>query len=158
MDNRPNWHQYFIEMAFLASQRSTCIRRKVGAVIVVDNQIVATGYNGAPKHVRHCYETGCLRQQLNVPSGEKHELCRGVHAEQNAIVQSAINGSSIKNGILYCTNHPCVICAKMIINSEIKTIYIADDYMDPLSKEMLAEAGVELIMIDRETNQLIRLI
>lgn len=147
-----------MEMAFLVSQRSTCLRRKVGAVIVMENQIVATGYNGAPKHVRHCSETGCLRQQLNVPSGEKHELCRGVHAEQNAIVQSAINGSSIKNGILYCTNHPCVICAKMIINSEIKTIYIADDYSDPLAKEMLSEAGVELIMLDRETHQLKRLI
>lgn len=158
MDNRPSWHQYFMEMAFLASERSTCIRRKVGAVIVNDNQILATGYNGAPKHVRHCSETGCMRQQLNVPSGTMHELCRGVHAEQNAIVQSAINGTSIRNATLYCTNHPCSICAKMIINSEIRNVFIADDYPDPLAKEMFSEAGVELILVDRETGKLNKLL
>lgn len=158
MDNRPSWHQYFMEMAFLASERSTCIRRKVGAVIVNDNQILATGYNGAPKHVRHCSETGCMRQQLNVPSGTMHELCRGVHAEQNAIVQSAINGTSIRNATLYCTNHPCSICAKMIINAEIRNVFIADDYPDPLAKEMFSEAGVELILVDRETGKLNKLL
>lgn len=147
-----------MEMAFLASERSTCIRRKVGAVIVNDNQILATGYNGAPKHVRHCSETGCMRQQLNVPSGTMHELCRGVHAEQNAIVQSAINGTSIRNATLYCTNHPCSICAKMIINSEIRNVFIADDYPDPLAKEMFSEAGVELILVDRETGKLNKLL
>ncbi|HOD54821.1 MAG TPA: cytidine/deoxycytidylate deaminase family protein [Candidatus Cloacimonadota bacterium] len=158
MENRPTWHQYFMEMAYLASQRSTCIRRKVGAVIVGDNQILATGYNGAPKHVRHCAETGCMRQQMNVPSGTMHELCRGVHAEQNAIVQSAINGTSIRNATLYCTNHPCSICAKMIINAEIRNVYIADDYPDPLAKEMFAEAGVELVLVDRENGKLKKLI
>ncbi len=158
MENRPSWHQYFMEMAFLASQRSTCIRRKVGAVVVLENQILATGYNGAPKHVSHCGETGCLRQKMNVPSGTMHELCRGVHAEQNAIVQAAINGTSIRNATLYCTNHPCSICAKMIINSEIRNVYIADDYPDPLAKEMFAEAGVELILVDRENNKLTRLL
>jgi dCMP deaminase len=147
-----------MEMAFLASQRSTCIRRKVGAVVVLENQILATGYNGAPKHVSHCGETGCLRQKMNVPSGTMHELCRGVHAEQNAIVQAAINGTSIRNATLYCTNHPCSICAKMIINSEIRNVYIADDYPDPLAKEMFAEAGVELILVDRENNKLTRLL
>ncbi len=147
-----------MEMAFLASERSTCIRRKVGAVIVNDNQILATGYNGAPKHVRHCSETGCMRQQLNVPSGTMHELCRGVHAEQNAIVQSAINGTSIRNATLYCTNHPCSICAKMIINAEIRNVFIADDYPDPLAKEMFSEAGVELILVDRETGKLNKLL
>ena len=158
MENRPSWHQYFMEMAFLASQRSTCIRRKVGAVVVLENQILATGYNGAPKHVSPCGETGCLRHKMNVPSGTMHELCRGVHAEQNAIVQAAINGTSIRNATLYCTNHPCSICAKMIINSEIRNVYIADDYPDPLAKEMFAEAGVELILVDRENNKLTRLL
>lgn len=158
MENRPSWHQYFMEMAFLASQRSTCLRRKVGAVVVSENQILATGYNGAPKHVQHCGETGCIRQKLNTPSGTMHELCRGVHAEQNAIVQAAINGTSIRNSTLYCTNHPCSICAKMIINAEIKNVYIADDYPDPLAKDMFAEAGVELILVDRESNKLTKLI
>ena len=124
MNNRPSWHQYFMEMAFLAATRSTCLRRQVGAIVVLDYQIISTGFNGAPKHVRHCSETGCLRAKLNVPSGERHELCRGVHAEQNAVIQAAVNGASIKNAELYCTNQPCVICSKILINAEIKIIYI----------------------------------
>lgn len=155
---RPNWQQYFLEMAFLAGERSTCLRRKVGAVLVRNNQILSTGYNGAPKNIEHCNITGCLREQLNVPSGERHELCRGTHAEQNAIIQAAVNGTPIKDAVLYCTNHPCVICSKMIINSEIKTIYIANDYPDKLAKQMLAEASVELILIDRATCELKRLL
>lgn len=155
---RPNWHQYFMEMSFLAGSRSTCLRRKVGAIIVKDNQIIATGYNGSPKHVPHCAETGCLREQLNVPSGQRHELCRGVHAEQNAIIQAAINGSSLRGATLYCTNQPCVICSKMLINSEIKIIYIAEPYEDELAQSMLREAGVEMNLVDRETGALKRLI
>ncbi|HPR17432.1 MAG TPA: cytidine/deoxycytidylate deaminase family protein [Candidatus Cloacimonadota bacterium] len=158
MNNRPSWHQYFMEMAYLAGTRSTCLRRKVGAIIVVENQIVATGYNGSPKHVRHCGETGCLRQKLNVPSGERHELCRGVHAEQNAVIQAAINGSSIKGGALYCTNQPCVICSKILINAEINTIYIAEPYEDDLAQEMLREAGISMNLVDRKTGVLTKLI
>lgn len=154
---RPSWQQYFIEMAYLVSERSTCLRRKVGAVITRNNQVIATGYNGAPKNVPHCEDTGCLRQKLNVPSGTKHELCRGVHAEQNAIVQAAVNGSSIKNAELYCTTQPCIICAKMIINSEISRIYISEPYNDEMSIEMLSQANVELIHVNRETGQLKKL-
>jgi len=150
MKNRPNWHQNFMKMAFLIAERSTCMRRQVGAIIVRDNQIISSGYNGAPKHIRHCSITGCLRQKMNVPSAEKHELCRGVHAEQNAIIQAAINGSSIKNGSLYCTNQPCSICAKMLINSEINTIYIANTYKDDLAMEMLEEADVALNFVNVE--------
>jgi len=158
MNDRPHWHQYFMEMALLASKRSTCLRRKVGAIIVKDNQIISTGYNGAPKHVRHCSETGCLRKQMKVPSGEKHELCRGVHAEQNAIIQAAINGSSVKDGILYCTNQPCSICSKILINAEINTIYIAEKYEDKLAQNLLEEASVNMYLVDVENGNLERII
>jgi len=149
--NRPSWHTYFMEMAKLASTRSTCLRRKVGAVIVKNNQIVATGYNGTPKRITHCSDTGCLREKLNVPSGERHELCRGVHAEQNAIVQAAIYGVSLRGASIYCTNQPCVICSKMLINAEISNIYIQEAYPDELAQEMLLEAGIEMFLLDKKT-------
>jgi len=154
---RPSWQKYFMDMAFLVARRSTCLRRQVGAVIVRNNQIVSTGYNGAPKLVSHCGLTGCLRQRLDVPSGERHELCRGVHAEQNAIIQAAVNGTSLAGSVLYCTNQPCVICSKMIINAEIREVYIAEAYDDALAKEMLMEAGVALILVHRESGELTRL-
>jgi len=141
---RPSWDEYFMEIAHLVKGRSTCLRRKVGAVLVKDKNILATGYNGAPSGVRHCHETGCLRDQLGIPSGEKHELCRGIHAEQNAIIQAAKLGVTIKGATLYCTILPCFICAKMIINSGIKKIIIEGDYSDKFSKDMLEEAGIEL--------------
>ena len=142
MSNRPTWDEYFMEMAELARQRSTCLRRGVGAVIVKDNRVIATGYNGVPKGIRHCEETGCLRQQMNVPSGKMHELCRGLHAEQNAIIQAACMGSSIEGGTLYCTTQPCVICTKMIINAGIKRVVIKESYPDELAQEMAKEAGL----------------
>lgn len=157
MNNRPSWHKYFMEMAMLSSHRSTCLRRHVGAIIVKNNQILSSGYNGAPKRVRHCSETGCLRERLNVPSGERHELCRGVHAEQNAIIQAAINGTSIHGGSLYCTHQPCVICSKMLINAEIETIYIAEGYPDDLARELLDEAGVELYQVDIEKDRVFKI-
>ncbi len=158
MNNRPSWHQYFLEMAFLASKRSTCLRRKVGALIVKEYQVVSTGYNGAPKHIPHCSETGCLRQKLKIPTGERHELCRGIHAEQNAIIQAAINGSVIKGSDLYCTNQPCVICTKMLINAEINSIYIAEVYDDKLAQEMLIDAGVNMYKVDIETGDVKRIL
>jgi dCMP deaminase len=151
MIERPSWQEYFMQMAFLASKRSTCLRRAVGAALVRDNQVISTGYNGSPKLSPHCSETGCLREQLNVPSGEKHELCRGVHAEQNAIIQAAINGSSTRGTTLYCTHQPCSICARMIINAEIRTIYIAHTYPDQLGEQLLKEAGIAMILFDSET-------
>jgi dCMP deaminase len=157
MNERPTWQKYFMDMAFLASQRSTCLRRHVGAVLVRDNQILSTGYNGSPKNISHCSVAGCLREKLNVPPGEKHELCRGVHAEQNAIIQCAINGTSTRNGVLYCTNQPCSICAKLIINAEIRQVYIADTYPDKLAEDMFREAGIEMIRFDRETFNMTRL-
>jgi dCMP deaminase len=147
LDERPPWEKYFMDIAFLVAKRSTCLRRSVGAVLVKDKRLLATGYNGAPSEVRHCVETGCLRKKLNVPSGEKHELCRGIHAEQNAIIQAALHGVSIKGAALFCTNLPCSICAKMIINAGIIKIYFHDGYADGMSEDMLQEAGIEVIQI-----------
>ncbi len=146
--DRPSWHEYFMGICDLVSSRSTCLRRKVGAVLVKEKQILCSGYNGAPSKVPHCRETGCLREQLNVPSGEKHELCRGVHAEQNAIVQAAFHGIRVDGASLYCTNQPCSICAKMIINAGIRTVYYKDGYDDALTLDMFDKAGVELIQLE----------
>ena len=118
VDDRPSWDEYFMQMAQLTAQRSTCLRRKVGAVIVKDKHIIATGYNGAPRGLKHCVELGgCLREKLKIPSGQRHELCRALHAEQNAIIQAATLGQSIEDGTIYITHQPCAICAKMIINA-----------------------------------------
>ncbi len=144
-NTRPNWDEYFIEITKVISRRSTCLRRKVGAIIVKDKRILASGYNGAPSGLKHCSEMGgCLREQMHVPSGERHELCRGLHAEQNAIIQAAVHGVSIKDSVLYCTTHPCIICAKMIINSGIKEIIISAAYPDKESKKLLKESGVKV--------------
>jgi len=141
---RPGWDEYFLEIADLVSRRSTCLRRRVGAVLVKDKRILATGYNGAPSRIRHCAETGCLREKLKIPSGERHELCRGLHAEQNAFLQAALHGTSVKDASLYSTTQPCVICAKMVINAGIKEIVICGDYPDEMSKALLREAGVKV--------------
>lgn len=142
---RPSWDEYFMQIAHLVKTRSTCLRRQVGAVIVKDKNILATGYNGAPSKIAHCIDIGCLREKLGIPSGERHEICRGLHAEQNAIIQAALHGTSIKGSTLYCTNLPCIICTKMIINAGIERIIYEDGYPDPLSEEMLADSKVEVI-------------
>ena len=144
---RPSWDEYFMDIVRLVSRRSTCLRRSVGAVLVKDKRILATGYNGAPSGLRHCVEVGCLREKMNISSGERHELCRGLHAEQNAIIQSALYGVSLKDATLYSTNHPCVICAKMIINAGITCVYYDEGYRDKMAEEMLREAGVKVIRI-----------
>ncbi len=133
-----------MDIADLVSRRSTCLRRSVGAVLVKDRRVLATGYNGAPSGLHHCLDMGCLREQLGVPSGERHELCRGLHAEQNAIIQAALHGVSVNDATLYCTNHPCVICAKMIINAGINAVVIRAIYKDKLAEEILKEAGVKV--------------
>lgn len=145
---RISWDEYFMKMAELAATRSTCLRRQVGAVIVKDKRVIATGYNGAPKGVPHCEEQGgCLREQMKIPSGERHELCRALHAEQNAIIQAATLAQSVDGGTIYITNQPCVICAKMIINAGIKRIVVRDGYPDELAVKMLEEAGLRIVML-----------
>jgi dCMP deaminase len=143
-NTRPSIDEYFMKMAHLASERSTCLRRKVGAVITKEKRVLSTGYNGAPKGLPHCEEVGCVRENLDVPTGERHELCRGVHAEQNAIIQAAVFGTSIKDGKIYTTNHPCVVCAKLLINASITEIIYDDDYIDELAKEVLAQSNVKV--------------
>ncbi len=133
-----------MEIAHLVAKRSTCLRRQVGAVLVKDKNILATGYNGSPAGTSHCLDTGCLREKLGVPSGEKHELCRGLHAEQNAIIQAAKHGVNVSGSILFCTDSPCAICAKMLINAGVVAIVFTRGYPDSLAAEMLAEAGVEI--------------
>lgn len=151
-DKRLGWDEYFMEMAELTAKRSTCLRRQVGAVIVKDRHIIATGYNGAPRGLKHCEEKGgCLRQQLGVPSGQRHELCRALHAEQNAIIQAATLGQSIEDGTIYVTHQPCVICAKMIINAGIKRIVVREAYPDEMATEILDEAGIRVIHLKKAT-------
>ncbi|PAB58307.1 deoxycytidylate deaminase [Anaeromicrobium sediminis] len=145
---RPDWNTYFMEMAEMAKTRSTCKRRKVGAVIVKNKRLLSTGYNGAPSNTKHCLEIGCLREKMGIPSGERHELCRGIHAEQNAIIQAAFHGVSIEGSDLYATLQPCVLCAKMAINAGIKRIYFKGSYPDELSMDLLNEAKIELIRMD----------
>ncbi len=144
---RPDWDTYFMDMAKLASRRSSCLRRAVGAVLVKDRRLLATGYNGVPSGVTHCEVMGCLRERLKVPSGERHELCRGLHAEQNAIIQAAYHGVSIRGAHLYCTNLPCIICAKMLINAGVRRIIYLEGYSDTLTREMLDEVGMELLKL-----------
>lgn len=140
MLQRPDWDSYFMEMAQVASKRSTCLRRSVGAVIVKNKRILATGYNGTPKGLAHCEEVGCFREQMNVPSGKMHELCRGIHAEQNAVIQAAVHGVSVDGATLYCTHQPCVVCTKILINAGIKRIVYANPYPDELAENMMKEA------------------
>lgn len=147
---RPSWDEYFMEIVDLIKSRSTCMRRQVGALIVKEKRILATGYNGAPMGCKHCTEIGCLREKLNVPSGQRHELCRATHAEQNAIVQAAYSGTSVKDGILYVTNQPCVLCAKLAINAGISKIVFKGDYPDELAMEMLKEAGIQIVRFDSD--------
>ena len=152
--HRPSWHEYFMSIALLAATRSTCLRRQVGAVIVRNKKVLATGYNGAPSGLKHCLDIGCLREQMGIPSGQRHELCRAIHAEQNAIIQAATSGVSIEGGILYSTTFPCILCAKMIVNAGIREIYITDGYPDDLSKEIIDEAGIKVhrLTIDQPVN------
>ena len=144
---RPSWDEYFMRIAHLVSTRSTCLRRKVGAVIVKNKQVLATGYNGAPTGITHCDKVGCLREELGVPSGQRHELCRALHAEQNAFLQAARHGVSLDGATLYITTQPCSICAKMIINVGINKVIIEGEYPDEFALKFINEAGVEMEVI-----------
>ncbi len=148
-DERPSWDEYFMTIARQVATRSTCLRRKVGAVLVREKRLLATGYNGAPRGVRHCSEVGCLREKMQVPSGERHELCRGLHAEMNALLQAAEHGIRIEGASIYCTNQPCSLCAKMLINVGVQRIYVQEAYPDQLARDLMDEAGVELVELGK---------
>jgi len=145
---RPTWDEYFMQIVDIVKERSTCLRRKVGALIVKDKRILATGYNGAPMGLPHCEEVGCVREKLNIPSGQRHELCRGLHAEQNAIIQAAKMGVVIDGSIIYTTTYPCVICAKMIVNAGIKKVIYKGSYPDEMSQKIFDEAGIEVVKFE----------
>lgn len=146
---RPSKDEYFLEIASVVAKRSTCMRRHVGAVVVREGQILSTGYNGAPSGMEHCEDVGCVRAQQNIPPGERHELCRGVHAEQNAIIQAAIHGVSIEGATVYLTCQPCILCTKMLINSKIKRIVYAGEYPDKMSMEFLKSTGMDITIINK---------
>ncbi len=150
MEERISWDRYFMMIAEDVSTRATCIRRRVGAVIVKNKRILSTGYNGPPSGISHCDSEKCLRTKFNVPSGERHELCRGLHAEQNAIIQAAQYGVSISDAQIYVTHQPCSICTKMLINSGIKKFTYRSPYDDELAAEMVKEAGVEIIILNEK--------
>jgi len=139
-----------MDITHLVAKRSTCLRRQVGALLVKDKKILATGYNGSPSGLEHCLDIGCFREKLGIPSGERHELCRGLHAEQNAIIQAAYHGVQIQGATLYCTNHPCIICSKMIINAGIQRIIYEEGYADALAKQMLQESRVKVEKFNRK--------
>jgi len=145
---RPSWDEYFMRIAEEVAKRSTCLRRHVGALVVLDKRILATGYNGAPSGLPHCAETGCRREKLGVPSGQRTELCRGLHAEMNALLQGARHGISMEGATVYSTLMPCSLCSKMIINAGIVRVVAAVDYPDEMAHRMLDEAGIELDVLD----------
>ena len=146
-DPRPSWQDYFMSITELVAQRATCTRRYVGAILVKDKRIISTGYNGAPSGISHCLDVGCLREQQGIPSGERHELCRGLHAEQNAIIQAALHGISVKGATLYCSNMPCAICSKMLINAGITEVFYREGYADTLASALMEEAGIPLVQV-----------
>ncbi|MBU1998742.1 MAG: cytidine/deoxycytidylate deaminase family protein [Candidatus Omnitrophota bacterium] len=150
---RMSWDEYFMQIAHLVSQRSTCLRRNVGAVIVKNKRILATGYNGAPSGLDHCLDIGCLRKKLKIPSGHRHELCRGLHAEQNAIIQASLYGISVKESTLYVTHQPCIICAKMLINAGINDIVIDGEYPDNMAMNFLKEVKIKVRKIKGSTRK-----
>ncbi|MDL2226926.1 cytidine/deoxycytidylate deaminase family protein [Deltaproteobacteria bacterium OttesenSCG-928-M10] len=138
---RPDWDEYFLRLAELAATRATCLRRRVGAVLVAERRVLATGYNGAPKGLPHCLDVGCLRADLGIPSGQRHEICRGIHAEQNAILQAAQHGVAVRGATLYCTNQPCAICAKLLLNLDVSRMVLRTGYPDELAVKLFFEAG-----------------
>lgn len=150
---RPSWDEYFMQIARQVATRSTCLRRSVGAIIVRDKRILSTGYNGAPRGLEHCEVMGCMREKLGIPSGQRQEICRGLHAEQNAIIQAALHGVSTEGGTIYITHQPCITCAKMIINSGIVRVVCANAYPDELARQMLDEAEVTLEVWNADTTQ-----
>lgn len=143
-DKRISWDKYFLKIAQTVSERSTCLRRKVGAVLVSDKRILATGYNGAPKGLIHCAQIGCLRHTLHIKPSQRIEICRGIHAEQNALVQASFFGIPVAGATLYATHSPCITCAKMLINAGIKRIVTRNSYPDKLAKKIFAEANIKV--------------
>lgn len=154
---RPDWDEYFLKMAYLVAERSTCRRHHVGAVVVRDRRILTTGYNGAASGVKDCLKLGCLRDKKKIPSGERHEICRAIHAEQNAIIQAGLHGINIADSTIYCTHSPCILCAKMLVNSKVRSFVAASDYADKSFRPLFREAGVAYRVIKPPRLQITKL-
>lgn len=148
---RPSWDEYFMKIASLVSERSTCLRHHVGAIIVKDKRVLTTGYNGAPSGIKDCLEMGeCIKNKLKINSGGGHDVCPAIHAEQNAIIQAAKHGEDISGGTIYCTHTPCIICARMIVNSGLKKVVAYVDYPDMGGvRDLFKKTGVELVVMER---------
>ena len=151
---RPTVDEYFLKIASVVAERATCRRHNVGAVAVKDKHILSTGYNGAAAGSKDCLELGCLRDELGIPSGERHEICRGIHAEQNVIIQASLHGVSLEGSTIYCTHTPCVLCAKMLVNAKIKRFISFGSYNDSAFVELFREAGIEIESKERPTSQI----
>jgi len=151
---RPSLDEYFLKVASVVAERSTCLRHHVGAVAVKDKHILATGYNGAPAGLKDCLELGCLRNELGIPSGTKHEICRAIHAEQNVVIQASLHGVSLEGATIYATHTPCVLCAKILLNARIKRYVSFARYSDDSFVDLFKEAGVKLDIIDRPTSKI----
>lgn len=151
---RPDIDEYFLKIAAVVAERSTCRRHHVGAVAVKDKHILATGYNGAPSGFKDCLELGCLRDELGIPSGERHEICRAIHAEQNVIIQAALHGVSLEGSTIYATHTPCVLCAKMLTNAKIKRYVSFGKYNDDAFIQLFREAGIELEIKNKPPSQI----
>ena len=151
---RPDTDEYFLKIASVVAERSTCRRHHVGAVAVKNKHILATGYNGAPAGAKDCLEIGCLRDELGIPSGTRHEICRGIHAEQNVIIQASLHGVSLEGSTIYCTHSPCVLCAKMLVNAKIKRLVSFGSYNDSTFVDLFHEAGIEVEIKERPSSQI----
>jgi len=152
--DRPDFDEYFLKIASVVAERSTCRRHHMGAVAVKDRRILTTGYNGAPAGQKDCLELGCLRDELHIPSGERHEICRAIHAEQNVIIQAALHGVSMEGSTIYCTHTPCVLCAKMLVNARIKRFVSFGKYNDNTFIELFKEAGIEVDIKERPSDRI----
>ena len=151
---RPVIDEYFLKIASVVAERSTCRRHHVGAVAVRDKHMLATGYNGAASGLKDCLELGCLRDELNIPSGTRHEICRGIHAEQNVIVQASLHGVSLEGSTIYCTHTPCNLCAKMLVNARIKRFVSFGRYNDEDFINLFQEAGIEVDIKKRPSSRI----
>lgn len=151
---RISWEDYFLKIAMLVAERSTCRRHHVGAVIARDKRLLTTGYNGAPANTKDCLELGCLRDELGIKSGTMHEVCRATHAEQNAIIQAGLHGISIGNAAIYCTHSPCILCAKMLVNAGIKRFVTYSDYPDKAAIRLFGEAGIEFLKVKKPSPEI----
>ena len=151
---RPDSDEYFLKIASVVAERSTCRRHHIGAVAVRDKHILATGYNGAPSGFKDCLELGCLRDELNIPSGERQEICRGIHAEQNVIIQATLHGVSLEGSTIYATHTPCILCAKMLVNAKIKRFISFGKYSDNSFIDLFKEAGIEVDIKKRPSSRI----